>query len=118
MDALGLGTPGIGLSMASVVYSGYVTSQTAPTVSVDWDIGVLCGAGHWRYAYIGSPIPFIADSTIRMHIAPLSGDTNAAGTEYLIFSASSNKQSFTVNSSLASESGEAPTVSFYLAKYN
>ena len=118
MDALGLDTRGISLGMASVVYSGYVTGQTTATVSVDWDIGVLCGAGHQQYAYIGSPILFVAGSTIRANIVPLSGDMNSVNTEYIIFSVNSNKQSFTVQSSLVDGKYGTPAVSFYLAKYD
>lgn len=112
MDALGLGAQGISLGMASVVYSGHVTGQNTATVSVDWDIGVLCGAGHRRYAYIGSPILFIAGSTIRVHIVPLSGDSNAIDTERLVFSVSANKRSFTIESSISAENSDIPTASF------
>ena len=118
MDALGLGAQGIILGMSRVVYSGYVAGQTAATVSVDWDIGVLCSAGHWRYAYIGSPILFIAGSTIRVHIVPLSGDGTGVDTERLVFSASSNKRSFTIESSLSTEGSDIPSASFYLVKYD
>lgn len=118
MDALGLGMPGISLGMASVVYSGYVAAQTAATVSVDWDIGVLCGAGHQQYAYIGSPILFVAGSTIRVNIVPLSGDLNSVNTAYIIFSVNSNKQSFEVNSSFTDDKYGVPAASFYLVKYD
>lgn len=118
MDALGLGTPGISLGTTSIVYSGYVAGQTAATVSVDWDIGVLCGAAHQQYAYVGSPILFIAGSTIRVNIVPLSGDINSVNTEHIIFSVNSNKQSFAVESSLMSDKYGIPAVSFYLAKYD
>ena len=118
MDALGLDTPGISLGMASVVYSGYVAGQNATTVSIDWDIGVLCGAGHRKYAYIGSPILFIAGSTIRVHTVPLSGDNTAIDTEYIVFSAGSDRQSFTIDSSMSIESGKISIASFYLAKYD
>lgn len=118
MDALGLGMRGISLGMARVVYSGHVAGQTTATVSVDWDIGVLCGAGHQQYAYIGSPILFIAGSTIRVNIVPLSGDMNSVNTQYILFSVNSNKQSFAVNSSLTVDKYGMPAVSFYLAKYD
>ena len=118
MDALGLGISGIDLAMASIVYSGYVASQNAATISIDWDVGVLCGAGHWQYVYIGSPILFIAGSTVRVPVVPLTGDAISEHSSYLIFTVNSKKQSFTVASNLSTRDGEWPTVSFYLMKYN